>query len=59
MTRTDAEYARELDRRDPLAGFRERFAIDGPEIHAGADALRRIVADRVYEQFAAARTGVT
>ena len=28
--RTDPEYARELDRRDPLAGFRDRFVVDEP-----------------------------
>jgi kynureninase len=40
--RTDVEYALELDRRDPLAGFRERFAIDGPEIYLDGNSLGRL-----------------
>jgi kynureninase len=30
--RTDADYARELDRRDPLAHFRDEFVIDDPSL---------------------------
>src|ERR1700722_18036377 len=40
--RTDADHARELDRRDPLAGFRERFAIHGPEIYLDGNSLGRL-----------------
>jgi kynureninase len=40
--RTDLDYARDLDRRDPLAGFRERFVIDGPEIYLDGNSLGRL-----------------
>jgi kynureninase len=41
MLLTDVEFARDLDRRDPLAGFRQRFAIDGPEIYLDGNSLGR------------------
>jgi kynureninase len=40
--RTDVEHARELDRSDPLRGFRERFVVDGPEIYLDGNSLGRL-----------------
>jgi kynureninase len=40
--RTDADYARDLDRGDPLAEFRDRFVIDGPEIYLDGNSLGRM-----------------
>jgi kynureninase len=40
--RTDFDYARELDRIDPLVSYRERFVIDGPEIYLDGNSLGRL-----------------
>lgn len=40
--RTDREYALELDRRDPLAGFRTRFVLDEPLIYLDGNSLGRL-----------------
>src|SRR5919201_1871478 len=41
--RTDAAYARELDRQDELASFRDEFVIDDPElIYLDGNSLGRL-----------------
>ncbi len=41
--RLDAEYARELDRRDPLAHFRNEFVVDDPDlIYLDGNSLGRL-----------------
>src|SRR5689334_392383 len=41
--RTDAAYARELDRQDDLAGFRAEFVIDDPDlIYLDGNSLGRL-----------------
>jgi kynureninase len=43
LMRTDADYARELDRQDELAGFRDEFVIDDPNlIYLDGNSLGRL-----------------
>jgi len=43
MTRTDIDYARELDRQDELAHFRDEFVIDDPDlIYLDGNSLGRL-----------------
>ncbi len=43
MTRTDLDYARELDRQDDLARFRDEFVIDDPDlIYLDGNSLGRL-----------------